>query len=189
MAIHIRINVPNPQGLDSASRIPDNVRAVENAEGIRVVNLGPADRFGLFDPGRFVAGQSGSFIIKHLTIVQDPSVPLGAGDLFGIVGPGFGTAVTPARRVLLDFGAFPVDAGETTGIVSEGLCTPVPVDHHLFFRSAGDNGPFLVQLSIEPVRKLLQTCAEPRVDGGGDNPTFPDPSAPPAPSDDNGDDT
>ena len=178
MTIHIRINVPNRQALDASTRIPDNIRPRENDEGIQIIDLGPADRFGLFDPGRFVAGQSASFVVKHLTVVQDPSVPLGPGDLVGIVGPGLGSPVTPARRVLLDFAGFAAGAGETTGIISEGLCTPMPVDHLMFFRSAGDNGPFLIQLSLEPVRKLLQTCAEPRLrgdddNGGGDEPDTP----------------
>ena len=153
MAITIRIVVMDPGPLDGATPLPSPIDQFSNQDaalGLTKITLPAGLRFGRFDPGQLLAGQSGSFIIKHLS-VSSAGGPHVAGSAVRIRPPALPDGTFGPDRTVLDFG----DVGLGDGVIPEGLFPPVPVSHELVLDTQPDGaapGPHVIQLTMEPAR-------------------------------------
>jgi len=164
MAINIKINVADPGQLDGQTEIPDAIQGVKDSRGVLVFDLPPAQAFGLFDPGKYLAGQSSNLRLKSVTFMAAPGNPLD-GDL-SIAPPGEDLGVFPpntVRRKIVDFAALGGSNPLKSGVLTEGLCTPLPTTYRLAFRTYSAVGPYTIQLALEPVRRNPIFCLEPQL--------------------------
>lgn len=182
MAIHFKFL--NVAAMDLATELPDTIQPVQDDDGVFVFTLPPAQALGVFDPGKYLAGQTGSFHVKHLAISgqgvpewPDPT-PIDAGCAVGYRVPSeLGLPAVPIwwRPIYIaPFSAsvdpsIPEIASAIKGVMPDGLCPGVPPNHVLGFADANEidpedpNGtpPYTIFLSLEPVRKLAQVCFPP----------------------------
>jgi len=162
MAIHIKINVADPGQLDGQTEIPDTIQGVKDGQGVLVFDLPVGQAFGLFDPGKYLAGQSSNLRLKSVSFMAAPGNEVD-GDL-SIAPPGEDLGVYPAntvRRKIVDFAALGAGNPLKTGLLTEGLCTPLPTTYRLAFRTNSAVGPYTIQLALEPVRRNPIFCLEP----------------------------
>jgi len=164
MTVHVRILVNSVNPLDGATPIDFTTAVVSNdpITGEIVVNI-PADDFGLFDPGSVLPGQTKSVHITHLA-VQSKGGVYQAGDSVELAGPQGGPVGAPVltgrpTRSILDLSSGPGIAN-ASGLVPEGLCVPVPVDHVLLFDGVAGAvaGPHTILISMDPVPRLRTNC-------------------------------
>lgn len=164
MAINIRINVAEPAELDGQTEIPPTIQGVKDSAGVLVFDLPVGQAFGLFDPGQYLAGQTSNLRLKSLSFMAAPGNELD-GDV-SIAPPGEDLGIyapNTVRRKIVDFAALGPGNPLKTGLVTEGLCTPLPTTYRLAFRTYTAVGPYTIQLGLEPVRRNPIFCLEPQL--------------------------
>jgi hypothetical protein len=156
----VRIHIPNPAALDGET--PINFATVNTTvnveEQVTEYFLTNLDSFGYFDPGSVFGNESADMMLQHFLYSSDSGVQVGQG--CGLVPPnwlfnGGGAAGGFAIRPLWIAGVGGSFDG-SGGVIPEGSCLPIPVDHALAFISAGADGPYLIQMTFQPVPKTDQ---------------------------------
>jgi hypothetical protein len=164
MAINLRIFVQDTQPLDGVTELPQGISGQQSPDGVLNFFVPPGQAFGLLDPGRFLAGQTSNLRVKSLSVVPAPgnimdgNIALAPpGEDQGIVAPG------TLRRVVVDFDALGVNSPLRSGILTEGLETPIPTDYKLAFTTVSPLGPYLIQISLEPERRSVTASLPPQL--------------------------
>jgi hypothetical protein len=166
----VRIHIPGSQALDGETPINfDTVNtSVNEQEQLTEYFLTNLDSFGYFDPGSVFGNQSADMMLTHFLLsaatgVQKGQVVFWVPPNWLTVGGGASGSPFAVRPVWgAPLGSFTASTG---GVISEGSCLPIPVDHALSFRSLTDDGPWLIQMTFQPV---------PRTDQDWDVPLSPD---------------
>lgn len=160
MAITIIINVPGIAPLDGVTPLPPRFSTrYDDRLGATVIELTPGDLFGVLEPSRIVGGVSAAHWIKHLAVLSQGGRHVGAS--FVGVRPPIVDGFTPSPFVPLRYIEFASSEGLATGVISEGLCTPLPIDHALVFNTVDDGaepGPHRIQITLELVPSFRQSC-------------------------------
>jgi len=171
MAITIRIIVNDPGPLDGATPLPaalDQFRTEDAALGMIRINLPVGLSFGRFDPGQIVAGQSGSFIVSHLSVISAGGAHAD-GSVMRIRPPALPGGAFGPDRTVLNFG--PPGDQLADGVIPEGIFPPLPVGHQLLFDTQADGpapGPHVIQLTLVPATlERAMTQRQAGVEGGG----------------------
>lgn len=164
----VRINVPQTFALDGATPLnlaQATVRS-DRSIGVVIIDVDPAALgFGVFDPRELdIFAGSSVLIMQHIT-VQSAGGDHADGSAVGVVGTQGGVISYLPKRQLINFGQDPGDDIES-GIVTEGICFPIPVGHRIYFDTQADGpapGPHMIQISLLPQRGLIQSCRPPIV--------------------------
>lgn len=150
MATTLRILVQNPAPLDGVTSLPPGCaeQIVDDRNlGIGILTLGPAQRFGVFDPGLVLraGGRQSSHMLHSLTVLSC-AAPLHE--------PGSSVSLRPQAfdgplqdRVLADLGA---DLLHAQGLWPLVAWAPCPPRHVLAFDTRADGempGPHVVQMT------------------------------------------
>lgn len=170
MAITIRIIVNSLNPLDGVTPLPqalDQFLTQDADLGMIRINLPAVMDFGRFDPGQIVAGQSGSFIVSHLSVISQAAHQ--DGSVMRIRPPALPGGGSGPERTVLNFG--PPGDQYADGVVPEGLFPPLPVGHQLIFDTLADgpaSGPHVIQLTLVPATLEREaTQRQTGVSGGG----------------------
>lgn len=152
----IRIYVEHGGPLDGASPLHPESTSAWNAQlGLREIWVPEGVPLGRLHLGTLAPGSE--HWIEHLTVLS----ACGAHDrgaFVGLAGPELAEVTLESTPTipLVDLGA----CEETdTGVLTEGLSTPIPTDHALVIdtRANGSSpGPHLIQLTLGPVPRVLQ---------------------------------
>lgn len=160
MPTTLRIHIPHTSPLDGTTPLPRGCSVRNDAiHGIQVVDLGPNDRFGALDPAQIVTGRTGAYWVKHLTVVSKAG-PHAPGCFVGLLGPEV-QGMTPLDPPPLPFVQFAAASELATGVLTEGLCMPIPPGHRIVFDTRADGdcpGPHVIQITLAPIPALAQAC-------------------------------
>lgn len=157
----IRIYVEHDSPLDGVSLLHPEARSAWNAAlGLREIWLPAGVPLGRLHLRDLAPGSE--HVIEHLTILS-ASGPHQPGAFVGLAGPTLSEiTLDPTPPIpLVDLGA----CEETnTGVLTEGLGTPIPVDHALVLDTRANGaapGPHLIQITLGPVPRFLQGALPP----------------------------
>lgn len=165
----VRIHLPNTAALDGETPINfDTVNtSVNQEEQLTEYFLTNLDSFGFFDPGSVFGNQSADMMITHFLLSSavgpQPGQGVGWAPPNWLANGGIAGGAFARRPVwIATLAGFTTASG---GVLAEGSCLPIPVDHALSFQSQTDDGPWLIQMTFNPV---------PRTDQDWDVPLSPD---------------
>lgn len=155
----IRIYVEHDGPLDGVSPLhPESTSAWNQELGLLEIWSPPHAALGRLDLAPLVSdGRGSEHWVEHLTVLSR-SGRHDRGSLIGLAPPAL-TDITPGHPPalrLVDLGACEDTA---SGVLTEGLSVPIPVDHALVFdtrANAKTPGPHLIQLTLGRVPRFLQ---------------------------------
>jgi hypothetical protein len=156
----VRIYIPNDAALDGVTPInfATAQTAVNQAEQVTEYFLTSLDNFGYFDPGSVFGNQSADMMLTHFLFSCQAGIQ--TKQIINIVPPNF---LLDGAYGGIPFAARPLWASglgtefdSSGGVVAEGNCLPIPVDHKLSFLTGDVYGPYLIQMTFSPVPKTDQ---------------------------------
>ncbi len=170
----VRINLEAPLALDGFSPIPANAIRTDNKEEQLVeITMAGIEPFGFFDPGQIFGQQSADLMLTHFVLSSE--VALNKGSAVYVSPPNWlttGQSLFALRPMFVQ--GISLDFSDGEGVMPEGSCLPIPVDHQLSFNTFGqDAGPYMIQMTFNPLPKIDQdwslppTLAEIIAGGGG----------------------
>ena len=154
----IRIYVESNGPLDGVSPLhPESTSAWNHELGLLEIWSPPHAALGRLDLASLVSdGRGSEYWVEHLTVLSR-SGRHAQGSFVGLAPPTLAevTSEVPNALPLLDLGA---SEDTASGVLTEGLSTPIPVDHALVFdthANAKTSGPHLIQVTLGRVPRFL----------------------------------
>ena len=157
----IRIYVEHDGPLDGRSPLHPESTSSWNAElGLIEVWSPPGASLGRLDLAPIVSGGRGSeYWVEHLTVLS-ASGRHSRGASIGLASPTL-TDVTDEAPLPLTLVRLGASEATASGVLTEGLDVPIPIDHALVFDTRGNGkapGPHLIQLTLGRVPRFLQAA-------------------------------